>query len=268
MSDTPTRTALSEALAMEMDGDTVHTAVRDGFDVFGIPHGGYLAALAAKAVLEVSGQPDLFTVTTHFLRKAAVGPMDITVLRLGASRRFTTWQAMARQDGQVVVAALASVGDRTAIEGPAWSDLAPWDPSGEDLSHPAGHPDLPFTAPRVAEQFGQRIALSTVGFALGHAQDHAELRAVVEADEVDQLTALVACDLTPPAAWNPLGSQGWVPTVELTVHLRARPSPGPMTIDVVTHHVRDGFLEEDALVHDATGTLVAQSRQLARWTGA
>jgi len=40
-----------------------------------------------------------------------------------------------------------------------------------------------------------------------------------------------------------------------------------MTVEVDTHHVQDGFLEEDALVRDATGRLVVQSRQLARWTG-
>lgn len=258
--------SLAEALAMEVDGDTAHAHVHQGWDVFGIPHGGYLAALAARAVLEVSGQPDVFTQTTHFVRKARFDDITIVVTPLGASRRFASWQAVATQDDEVVVVSLASVGDRTAIEGPDWSDVAPWDPDGEALSPPAGHPDLPFTAPQVAERFGQRIAVSTAGFATGQRQDRAVLRAVVHPDQVDQLAAIVACDITPPAIWNPLGTAGWVPTLELTVHLRGRPAAGPMSIDVVTHHVQDGFLEEDAVVRDADGRLVAQSRQLARWT--
>lgn len=77
----------------------------------------------------------------------------------------------------------------------------------------------------------------------------------------------MACDITPPAVWNVLGRKGWVPTVELTAHVRARPASGPLSIEVGTHHVQDGFLEEDALVRDARGRLVVQSRQLARWTG-
>lgn len=41
-----------------------------------------------------------------------------------------------------------------------------------------------------------------------------------------------------------------------------------MSVVATTDHVTDGFLDEDALVHDSTGTLIVQSRQLARWTGA
>ena len=41
-----------------------------------------------------------------------------------------------------------------------------------------------------------------------------------------------------------------------------------MTVEASTRHVADGFLDEDALVLDADGRLVCQSRQLARWTEA
>ncbi|MBY5164171.1 thioesterase family protein [Salsipaludibacter albus] len=273
MSDAPTLATipLTTALSMEVtartdDAVTVRARVHDGFDVHGIPHGGYLAAIAARSVLLAAGQPDLFTVTVHFMRKATMGPMDLEVVRVGGSRRFATWRATATQDGQAVLTALCSVGDRTDLDGPGWTDAPAWDPAATPLSPPAGHPDLPFAAPAVASQFGLRLALDDTGFVLGQRSDTARLRAVLDTDEPDQLAAIVACDVTPPAAWNPLGREGWVPTIELTVHVRARPAPGPLAVDVTTHHVTDGFLDEDAVVHDATGRLVAQSRQLARWT--
>lgn len=213
----------------------------------------------------MSGQPDVFTQTTHFVRKAAPGELTIVVTPLGASRRFASWQAVATQDDQVVLIALASVGDRTSIEGPDWTDVT-LGPRRRTVE-PAGRgPGPPLHRTAGGRRFGQRIAMSTVGFATGQRQDRAALRAVVHPEPADQLAAIIACDITPPAAWNPLGTTGWVPTVELTVHLRARPVAGPMSIDVVTHHVQDGFLEEDAVVRDADGRLVAQSRQLARWT--
>lgn len=270
---------LHEALAMEVsesadvagdpehpDGVPVDGEVHDGWDVFGIPHGGYLAALAARSVLLVSGQPDLFTVTVHYLRKAAVGPVRFQVRRLGASRRFTSWQTSAVQDGQVVLTALASVGDRDGIEGPEWTDAPPVAQDGHRYSPPAGDPTAPFPTPAVAQRFGQRIALDTAGFAAGRRGEQAMLRTLATVDPPDQLAALVACDLSPPAVWNVLGSQGWVPTVELTAHVRNRPAAGLFSIEAVTHHVGGGFLEEDAVVRDAAGTLVVQSRQLARWT--
>jgi acyl-CoA thioesterase len=52
-------------------------------------------------------------------------------------------------------------------------------------------------------------------------------------------------------------------TVELTVHLRARPAPGWLACRAVTRYVAGGYHEEDFEIWDSTGTLVAQSRQFA-----
>jgi len=45
--------------------------------------------------------------------------------------------------------------------------------------------------------------------------------------------------------------------------VRARPAPGWLACAFTTRFVTGGFLEEDGEVWDATGRLVAQSRQLA-----
>jgi acyl-CoA thioesterase len=52
-------------------------------------------------------------------------------------------------------------------------------------------------------------------------------------------------------------------TVQLTVHVRARPVPGWLACRVTTRHVIGGYHEEDFEIWDADGKLVAQSRQLA-----
>lgn len=52
-------------------------------------------------------------------------------------------------------------------------------------------------------------------------------------------------------------------TVELTVHVRARPAPGWLACRSTTRFVAGGFHEEDFEIWDSTGALVAQSRQLA-----
>jgi len=73
---------------------------------------------------------------------------------------------------------------------------------------------------------------------------------------------VVVVDALPPATFD-LGLPGWAPTLELTAHVRARPAPGPAVVRHETRNVSAGQFEEDCWVWDATGRLVAQSRQLA-----
>jgi acyl-CoA thioesterase len=56
---------------------------------------------------------------------------------------------------------------------------------------------------------------------------------------------------------------GWVPTIELTVHLRARPAPGWLLGQFSAEDLRDGRVIENGALWDSRGALVAQSRQLA-----
>ncbi|MEM7675163.1 MAG: thioesterase family protein [Myxococcota bacterium] len=253
---------IDDALAVTKDGDRWMTRVAEGYDVFGIPHGGYVAALAANAVLHASKAPDLFTVTVHFIKKSQVGPLSFEVTPLGASRRFATWLAVGKQNDVPVVTCMASVGDRTAIDGPTWSSLvAPKAPT------PAPAEERITNVPGIAQLGRLELDPATIPFVRGEKAKTAFMRGSSEFETTSALTGLIACDVTPPAAWNALGSQGWVPTVELTAHIRTRPAPGPMTLHVETRHVADGFLEEDALVFDSAGALFVQSRQLARWTG-
>ena len=69
-------------------------------------------------------------------------------------------------------------------------------------------------------------------------------------------------DALPPVTFD-LGQLGWAPTLELTVHVRARPAPGWLKVRHVTRNVAGGMFEEDCEVWDSAGRLVAQSRQLA-----
>jgi len=105
-----------------------------------------------------------------------------------------------------------------------------------------------------------------VGFALGTPSGRALVRgwcAFRDTRPVDALALTLMCDALPPAMFNLSGAPGWVPTVHLSFYLRGVPAPGPIIAEFATHHLHGGMFEEDGLLWDSTGALVAQSRQLA-----
>jgi hypothetical protein len=265
---TPRPPALAEALRLEHDGGDWQGWVAEGWDVFGTPHGGYLAALAANAALLASGAPDVATITTHFLRRAVVGPIALAVRAVGGGRRLTSYLVEATQQGTPTMVSLASVGDRDQVSGPSWQQRTA--PRLDHLTAPAGSPADSFPTPAIAQRLGMRLDTDGLAFLEGRPGDEAVIRALLDPGQdtpSDQLLALVACDATPPAVWNVLGVSGWVPTVELTAQVRCRPAPGPLRVVATTRSVGDGLLEEDAEVYDEEGRLVVLSRQLARLGG-
>ncbi len=54
-----------------------------------------------------------------------------------------------------------------------------------------------------------------------------------------------------------------MPTIELTVHVHKRPVPGWIGASFRTDHINAGFLEEDGVLWDELGDVVALSRQIA-----
>ena len=78
----------------------------------------------------------------------------------------------------------------------------------------------------------------------------------------DSLSAVAFADAFPPTILGAVAG-GWVPTIELTVHLRGRPAPGWLLGTFRTRVLVDGLLEEDGELWDSEGRPVALSRQLA-----
>jgi hypothetical protein len=80
----------------------------------------------------------------------------------------------------------------------------------------------------------------------------------------DAISLLMFADAFPPPVLTVFGPVGWVPTLELTVQVRAHPAPGPLQARLLSRHLTQGVIEEDGEYWDSAGQLVAISRQTAK----
>ena len=78
----------------------------------------------------------------------------------------------------------------------------------------------------------------------------------------DALFALMCGDLSAPVTFA-VDRMGWAPTVQLTAFLRGLPADGWLRVMCTCLEIGQDWFDEDHLVVDQMGRIVAQSRQLA-----
>jgi Thioesterase-like superfamily len=120
----------------------------------------------------------------------------------------------------------------------------------------------------IVEVLDLRLYPATLPFADGprSAATPAELRGwtrFADGREADPLSLLFFVDAIPPPTLM-IGSSGWVPTLQMSTYVRARPEPGWLAMRMSAALVADGMVDETCVVWDGRGRPVAQSTQLAR----
>ncbi|MEU3410847.1 MULTISPECIES: thioesterase family protein [unclassified Streptomyces] len=243
-----------------------------GWTIISAVNGGYLLAVLGRALADTLPHPDPFSITAHYLTASRPGPAVVRTGTVRTGRTLSTGQASLFQyddEGNEVerIRVLASYGDLAALPDDVRTTAAP--PAIPPLERCFGPEDGP--APidgsnAIAGRLMIKLDPATTGWALGSPSGKGEMRAwfgLADGRDADPLSLLLAVDALPPTAFE-MGLKGWVPTVELTVHVRRRPAPGPLRVSITTRNLAGGFLEEDAEVWDSADRLVAQSRQLAR----
>jgi acyl-CoA thioesterase len=241
--------------------------VHDGWDIGGNANGGYVLAIAGRAMAEAMDRPPL-SVTAHYLAPAPAGPCEVVVTTVRRGGRLATCTAALVQGERPLIHVLGTFGEPTDgglrhMEGVP-PDLPPYEAciSRADVVS-AGNTDVP--ASGLMDRLAVRVRPGDLGFITGEPSGKAETAgwfAFVGEQPVDEIGLLFVADAMAPPVFN-LGVTGWVPTVELTVHVRMRPAPGPLRCIFRTRFIEGGTLDEDGEIWDSAGNLVAQSRQLA-----
>jgi acyl-CoA thioesterase len=266
MATAPAVTAFDRDTAVEPLADGVFraTMVRDWFAPRG-PNGGYVAAVFVRAMEAAVADPRRAprSLTCHYLRPPAEGPCEIRVAVERVGRALTTLSARLEQAGTVMALALAAFAD--AFPAVARYDApAPAAPPPAELLVPATHP----LAPPIAHRFVLEPAFGAEPFSEADDATVGGWLRLDEPREADAALVALYTDAWLPSPWPRLREPAPAPTIDLTIHFRARlPLPdadpaAPLLARFRSSTARDGFFEEDGEVWAPDGTLVAQSRQL------
>ena len=237
--------------------------LHEGWRIGAVPNGGYVMAVAGRVLSQALDHRDPLSVNAFYLAPTVLGPIDcrVELLRRGRNTTHATLQMF--QLGELKVQVTAAYTDLAALAGETWSAKPrPLYPPWEECT-PSGQENVEF--------FRQRVEIRLVSgvevFSRREPNGSGEFRGWIRhRDQAapDALSLLMFADAFAPPAFTIFGPVGWVPTVELTVQVRAQPAPGPLQARFYSRHLTRGVIEEDGEFWDSAGALVAISRQTAK----
>jgi hypothetical protein len=230
------------------------------------PNGGYLLAMLGRAAASVTTHEHVIAASAHYLHSPDPGRVAVHAEVLRSGRSASQVRARMSQDGQDCVEALVTTSRLGNSTAPYWDSGLP-----EMVRTP--YEDCDRLVPRtpdgsrvaIMEQIEVRLEADSRGFIHGQPSGRGELRgwlALPKGESFDPISLLFAVDAFPPATFE-IEFSGWVPTLELTVYVRALPAPGPVRVLQRAQLIDDQRVDESCFVWDRTGRLVAQSTQLA-----
>ena len=260
--------SLRDAAAVDSIGPGRFAAeISDDYITAGHPNGGYLQCLLANAALaaasdEGSAHVNATAVTTNYVAAPNIGSAELlaSVRRVGRSVSFVHVELF--QDGSLTTESLVTLGtlagDATVrYLQPRPPELAPL----EECVRRTVVEEIKFM--RVVDF---RMDPSCAAWLDGGRSDLAEVKGWLGLSEGvgewDAWSLHLASDGLPPATF-PIGSSGWVPTLQLTSYVHQAPVGEWIRARQWCVVVTDGLVEERCELFDERDQLVATSSQLA-----
>jgi len=234
------------------------------WDIGDNANGGYAASPVLRTLVALGGHADPMSVTTHFLRPVQGGgraEVDAELVRRG--RTVSVARGSLSQSGKdrlTVTAALGDLGDGQDTDEPSIDQPPPDFPGPDDCVDRdgsqqgvelaiAGRVDVRLPpGPNVAGGSDEAVTEGWIRF--------------VDGTPPSTLALPLFADAFPPSLFSMLGRVGWVPTIELTVHVRRRPAPGWIQARFECDDLADGRMIESGTLWDSRGRVVARSRQI------
>lgn len=233
----------------------------DNWSIGPVPNGGYSSALVVRALLQHTGCEVPLSLTTHFHRPTIAGAdATITTQIIRTGRTATHADASLTQDGKVRLRCTGVFGAVPARDVllanrpsdiPSPDECVPRDPMSQGLNM------------TLLDSLDMRLtpdALEPGGGTVARIDGWVRFR---DGRPNDTLGLCLFADSFPPAIISERPETGWVPTLELTTHIRGSAEPGWIRGAVTTSNVHGRTVVEDVRLWDHTGLLVVEARQLA-----
>lgn len=261
-----TRFDLDTALT-RVDDTTFEGRIARAWWVFRGANGGYLAAILLRALVEATADPERAprSLTVHYLEAPVEGPVRVTTAVERRGRSLATVTGRMTQDGRLIAIAVGALS--RAWPAPAYADaVMPEVPPPNACTEFVRPGEIPPIVTQVETRWAIGAQPPSADDAPAHVGGWIRL---AEPRPLDALLATAMMDFWLPSMFNRLGAVASVPTVDLTVHLRAALPLADAHDDdwyLATFRSRfasEGFVEEDGELWSGDGRLLAQSRQLA-----
>ena len=230
-------------------------------------HGGYLAALLLRAMIEQVADPARAprSLTVHFLRAPVPGPAEVRLEPLRTGGKISSLSARIVQDGTPTTFAVGAFG--SAFDAPPFQNVAM-----PALPPPAECPLFARSRVAIDHRFEHRVGLGAPPFSGAHEAWVGGWSRLEPARPHDALSMAILCDAWWPALFSRFGDRSQAsgcPTIDLTIHFRASfPVAALGDADYVAVELRsealcEGFLDERCHIFAPSGQLLATSVQHA-----
>ena len=261
-------TAVSETADPDVFGAGIHPLWTVGDKA----NGGYLLALLGRAARVVAARHggtgwEVLSASVTYLRAPALGPARVHTTLLRSGRTASHVRAVLSQETDLVdaVFVLGALPEDAAVRydgTPPFHAAPPEDCVRLTPQSPSG------VYVGILDVLDLRLDPATVPGTVTAPTPgtKAELRGwtrFADGRQPDVLSLLFLADAMPPATFM-IGSTGWVPTLQMSAYVRARPAPGWLGIRMTAGLVADGSVDETCVLWDSRGRMVGQSTQLAR----
>ncbi|NNN13695.1 MAG: thioesterase family protein [Acidimicrobiaceae bacterium] len=244
-----------------------HALISPNWNIGKKPNGGYLMAILNRAFQKESDKPHCLSITAHYLRSPDPGPCELDVVVEKAGKTITNVSGRLISEGKTSIVALATYGDLENMVGLNRQSAKAPEVDPPSLCEELNWPDTIAGAvgSQMPHRFEMRVPKDSPFNNRKASGTQAKLAVWMRfADDrpIDADSVPLFLDSAPPAIMAVVQA-GWIPTIDLTIHLRKVPTGNWVLGLFATDTLINGLLEEDGTLWDEDLNLIATSRQQA-----